>query len=52
MNDHSMSGVHAKAIKATADKCRGNMRFDLTAKRVASIGKYYLTEVGANKPIG
>jgi len=47
-----MSGAHDRAIAATADKCRGNMKLDQTAEQVASIGMYCLAEVGANKPIG
>lgn len=47
-----MTDVHDKAITATVEKCRGNMKLDLTEKQVTSIVKTYLKEVGANKPIG
>jgi hypothetical protein len=47
-----MTSVHDKAIAATVEKCRDNMKLDLTGKQVASIVKSYLKEVGANKPIG
>lgn len=31
-----MGEAHDKAIAATVDKCRENMKLDLTAKQVAS----------------
>lgn len=47
-----MTGVHDKAISATVEKCRGNMKLDLSAKQVGSVVETYLKEVGANNPIG
>lgn len=46
------ASTHAHALTVATEKCRENLKLDLSEKQVAAIVKSYLKASGSDKPIG